>query len=287
VVTRIIIPGLRDLDAPGRVETVLLATCEAWSVPDRVLLDFTPCRAMTPAGASVIALLKLYRNSNQMKTEIDWSTMLPAVRLQLARWRILNLFQGGYLMDAGRSVPLLVQPSIAPTALVNFLQRWVMPRFNMSAALQKEIRKAFCEVLNNIFQHAESPVGGIVIGRLYPLATPRPRLHLCVADRGVGLVRRVQGASRGLENSMAAIQWALKPGNSTRRGPDPPGLGLYLLQEFVTVNEGSLFISANDTWYHQVAGAVASGHLASEFPGTLIELRLYVRDDVSYDISYD
>jgi hypothetical protein len=62
-VPNVIIPGLRDLDAPGRVETVLLAAQNAWAHPDLVTLDFAPCRALTPAGAAVIAMLKLYRNS--------------------------------------------------------------------------------------------------------------------------------------------------------------------------------------------------------------------------------
>jgi len=41
----------------------------------------------------------------------------------------------------------------------------------------------------------------------------------------------------------------LQEGNSTKQGPN--GLGLYLLQDFVRVNGGSLQILANTGHYHQ------------------------------------
>lgn len=157
-----------------------------------------------------------------------------------------------------------------------------MPR--MTTGLAKEVRRSLCEVFSNVFRHAKSPIGGVALGQLYPNMR---NFQICICDLGVGIVRRVQNAGHGLESPLHAIRWALKPGNSTWQGNEPPGLGLHLLREFVKVNGGVFRIYANSGVYSEVAGSPQEYELPIEFPGTLVELRLQSRDDVTLDLRYE
>ena len=92
VASRVSVPGLRDLDTPRRVETLLCATQESLNRGRPDTLDFADCCPLTPAGGAVIAMLKLYRDSLGLVTRIHWPTVVPMVRVQLARWRRFGLF---------------------------------------------------------------------------------------------------------------------------------------------------------------------------------------------------
>jgi anti-sigma regulatory factor (Ser/Thr protein kinase) len=184
------------------------------------------------------------------------------------------------------TIPIHHQDEHDPKKLIGYVREQIiehpdMPR--MTEELAKETRKALSEVFSNIFRHAESHIGGLALGQVYP---NKKQFQLCVCDAGLGLVNRVQGAGHGRSSPTDAIRWALEKGNSTWTGPEPPGLGLYLLREFVKVNGGVFRIYANQGWYEEDSGRPQEGTLSAPFPGTLVELRLNVRHDVRYGLEY-
>ena len=99
------------------------------------------------------------------------------------------------------------------------------------------------------------------------------------------MVQRVQSHGHARGSPVDAIQWAVERGNSTWRGDEPPGLGLYLLREFIKVNGGVFRIYANNGCYSEVNGSRSGYLLRTGLPGTLIDLRLQVRDDVTYTLT--
>lgn len=106
-----------------------------------------------------------------------------------------------------------------------------------------------------------------------------------MCDAGLGLVQRVQTRGFAKNSPAEAIEWALQRGNSTSLDPHPHGLGLYLLREFIKVNGGDFRIYANNGHYGEDSGTPSRQVLQAALPGTLIELRFMIRDDVTYALS--
>jgi anti-sigma regulatory factor (Ser/Thr protein kinase) len=154
----------------------------------------------------------------------------------------------------------------------------------MTPQLAKEVQRSLCELFANIFVHANSPCGGLAIGQFYP---KKRQIQICVCDGGIGIVRRVQDAGYGMSSPGEALAWALEEGTTTRSdasGP-PGGLGLFLLREFVKLNGGALRVVANNGYLCLEAGRPNPQSLPVEFPGTLFQVKLNIRDDVVYTIA--
>jgi hypothetical protein len=264
---------------------LLAALGSVWTFPAPLVLDFTGCRFITAAGVAVLATLKLTRETRGLVTEIDWQTAIYDVRRQLGRWQLTQLFGTENHPWTDNAIPLFHQANLEQRSLVRYIDGCTVPGQNMprmSTQLMKEVRRSFCEVFTNLFQHADSPIGGLAIGQLYPI---KKEVEICICDGGVGLAHRIQAAGYGGTSPDDAIQWALGRGNSTLRTPNHPrGLGLYLLREFVKKNGGRLRIYANNGCLSEI-GERSDGHvLPADFPGTLFELRLKIRDDVTYKL---
>jgi hypothetical protein len=166
---------------------------------------------------------------------------------------------------------MLHQPSLEPEGLDGYLTRWVVTGRNMpqmSVGLTKLIRLSLFELFTNIFDHADSSVGGLAIGQLYPV---KRQFQICVCDGGLGLVRRVQQAGFCRDSAPAAIRWALED-HSTRLGK-PAGMGLRTLRNFIHANGGCC---------EERKGQLCSREMTAQFPGTLLEMRLNVLDNATY-----
>ena len=60
---------------------------------------------------------------------------------------------------------------------------------------------------------------------------------------------------------------------------------MYLLQQFLRVNQGELRIYANQGIAEEVKGSHTYSSLPYNLNGTLIDIRIKVRDDVKYILS--
>jgi anti-sigma regulatory factor (Ser/Thr protein kinase) len=260
----------------------------SWQSERGVVLDFTQCTFLSAEGAAVLAALSLQRQSQGRRTLIDWSTVPFPVSRQLGRWRLSELFESSNHPWTDSAIPLFHQPVLDVASLIRYISTQVQTGGNMPAMspeLAKRVQHAFCELFQNIFLHADSPCGGLTIGQFYPNAK---EVQICVCDPGVGLVNRVQQAGYGLEAPEDAILWSLKEGTTTRKpGGDPGGLGLYLLQNFVKVNGGGFRMLANTGYYSLNRNTQLAQTLTSEFPGTLIQVRLLIQENVLYTIKPD
>jgi hypothetical protein len=274
---RILVPPVNLFRDTRAVNGLLKALAPAWDCSDSLVLDLVRCDFLSAEGAAILTTLKLCRERRGRTTTIDWGTVSVAVTRQLARWRVAGLFGNADSLGSATAVPLLNQPCLEPPALAEYLSRrvfagGVLPP--MTEELTKRTRQALFEVVSNIFGHAESPCGGLVIGQLYPKAK---QFQLCVCDGGIGLARRVQRSGMsGLEAS-EAIKWAIQ-GNSTRLDR-PGGLGLRWLRQFVKENGGVFRIYSNNGCLAESKDGLDGWRLTADLPGTLIEIRLNALDN--------
>jgi hypothetical protein len=273
---RILVPPVNLFRDTQAVNGLLCALAPAWDCADSVELDLRSCNFLSAEGAAVLSALKLCRERRGLPTVIDWTTTPGQVSQHLARWRVANHFGRIASAPCRTAVPLLNQPCLEPRALSDYLSRWVFSGDSlpaMSDELTKRTRNALIEVVGNIFEHAESPCGGLVIGQLYPNVK---QFQLCVCDGGVGLARRVQVPGRAHLSACHAIQWAIE-GHTTRQNR-PGGLGLRRLRRFVQANGGAFRIYANDGCLAETPAGLNGWRLSAELPGTLIEIRLNALD---------
>jgi signal transduction histidine kinase len=280
---RITLP-LLDLRSGTRGWTdFLTALSPYWLDATDVVLDLGRCGFLSADGSAVLAAFALRRQCWGGETRLDVDTVRPNLHKQLGRWRLTELFGLGNFPWTDNAIPLFHQAQLDSQGLSRYFCTHLQSGQNMpsmSASLAREIQRSLLELFQNVFLHAESPCGGWVIGQYYPIVK---HFQLCVCDSGVGIVDRVRRAGKVSGSSGDAISWALKRGTTTRSASQGPGgLGLYLLTEFVKLNGGSLRILANDAYYSAGAGVPDIQTLPIAYPGTLLQIRLIVRDDVHY-----
>ena len=260
-----------------------LSTLEPlWNDVPAVLLDLTSCDFLNAEGAAILAAFLLHRRTWGGSTDLDWDKASYDLKRQLGRWHLTEVFSRPNFPWTDNAIPLLHQEKLDALAVIEHIRTVIRAGENMPAMtpnLQKEINKALCELFVNVFEHADSPCGGLAIGQYYPI---KKQVQFCVCDVGMGLVRKVQSAGFGLNCCGDAIQWALEEGNSTKPGPN--GLGLFLLQDFVRKNGGSLRIFANTGHFYQKGAHIIAESLTVSFPGTLIQLAPLIRPGEVYTI---
>ncbi len=118
-----------------------------------------------------------------------------------------------------------------------FMKRKELPQ--MTLGLRKKFRESIFEIFSNAVIHSETKEGIFSCGQFFPM---KGKIDFCVTDLGIGIRRNVEEKAEVSFSPEEAIEWAMKEGNTTKRGPIPGGLGLKLLREFVTLNRGKIQI---------------------------------------------
>jgi len=150
----------------------------------------------------------------------------------------------------------------------------------MSEGLGKVFKKKIFEVFQNAVIHSESELGIFVCGQFFP---QKQILDLTIADAGIGIrenVRRFFDSKK--ISSVAAIRWALQEGRTTKRGPQPGGLGLKFLQDFVRLNKGRIQIASRFGFYEFDNGQESFSKMAADFQGTAVTIEINTADTASY-----
>lgn len=284
---RIVLPCVNTWSGPVEIGRFIAALSPYWHTAPEVIVDLSSCGFLSAEGAVLLATFKLQRDSEGWRTGIDWSTVPGDVYKQLGRWELTDLFGRERYPWTDNAIPLFHQARLDSRKLVEYTCTWVRPGQNMpvmTAPLTKEVQRSFCELFLNVFQHADSPCGGVAIGQLYPNVK---QVQICVCDAGTGIARRVSQAGFACQTPAEALAWSLEEGTTTRNDPTGPpgGLGLFLLREFVKINGGSLRIIANTGYLCQEAGTLNLETLSDELPGTLFQFKFLIRDDVVYTLT--
>ena len=115
--------------------------------------------------------------------------------------------------------------------------------------LRDYLQYLFLELMNNVADHAHSPVGGYAMAQYYPTDK---KIQFVVADRGVAFLKNMQLNFTDLQNEKEAILKALQKGiTSTEEKmygqPKNAGFGLYAMFEILKMTGGRFVIISNDT----------------------------------------
>lgn len=161
-----------------------------------------------------------------------------------------------------------------------FVQRPEMPK--MSKRLIKKFRESVFEIFSNSVLHSRTELGIFSCGQYFPRLN---RLDFAVADLGIGIRRNVN-ETLGLHlTAPEAIEWATSARNTTKMGSIPGGLGLKLLREFISLNNGRLQIVSDGGYWCLDSGTRMVTMLPFEFPGTVVAIEINTADKRSYVLS--
>jgi hypothetical protein len=151
------------------------------------------------------------------------------------------------------------------------LKQWLGKNWvNISTDLQGAIAGNAWEIYTNAFEHSNSPLGVFSCGQHYP---KMKELHLAIIDFGQGISNNVRSLpeNRSLDAAQA-IEWAFQTGNSTAIKTISRGIGLSVLQSFISRNRGNLKIFSNDGYVNIKDNMVRYENRTIDFQGTMINI---------------
>ena len=159
------------------------------------------------------------------------------------------------------------------------IHRGEMPA--MSEGLLKKFRESIFEIFSNAVLHSRTELGIFSCGQFFPR---RSLLDFSVVDLGIGIRRNIKD-NTGLDlASEAAIAWATKGRNTTKRGRVPGGLGLKLLGEFIDLNGGCIQIVSDAGYWRRENRVTVTEPLRHAFPGTIVTVEINTADTNSYKL---
>lgn len=141
------------------------------------------------------------------------------------------------------------------------------------------IRINLVELINNVFDHSESPIGCYISAQAYPRMD---WLILSILDFGIGIKRSLQPHYPELSSDVDAIRKALEEGVSSKKHERRPrGVGLTVIKDFLAVDQrGNLEIISYTGLYHSGGGTKT---LDVPLRGTCVNLYINARASFESD----
>jgi hypothetical protein len=224
-----------------------------------------------------LARLVEYRGG---RVSFDWHSLQDRVRVNLAQQGFLAAFGCPGGPWTGNSIPYREDHAIDKAGLMDYLKTKWLGRgwINVSPRLRDAIVGRVWEIYENAFEHSNSPIGLFSCGQHFP---NKRRLLLTVVDFGVGIPANVRSFFGDQQiRADHALAWAFQPGTTTKPNGMGRGVGLDLLRQFVTLNNGWLEVFSHDARSIMQTERSKIEARAGFFEGTIVNIGL--RCDDSY-----
>ncbi len=148
---------------------------------------------------------------------------------------------------------------------------------NMSDAVHEKISESIQEMFINAQMHSETEFI-YTCGQFFPRDN---KLNFTIADTGIGFAKRIEKDFGMAIDSCSAIKWAMIDGNTTKKGVSG-GLGLALLKEFISQNNGKIQIISGDAFYEFSHQKEVIQKLGYYFDGAVISMTFKTDDMRTY-----
>jgi len=158
----------------------------------------------------------------------------------------------------------------------DLLSKEAIPK--MSDLLKKKINESIFEIFNNAVIHGDCQYI-FTSGQYYP---KKNRLDFTIVNLGKTIKENVNEYLNKTLSGDETIKWAVTEGNTTKRGSIPGGLGLSLIREFISKNEGKIQIISADGYWEQIKNREESKNFSKVFKGTIVNLEFNTADTSNY-----
>jgi hypothetical protein len=251
---------------------------DALSSKEDIILNFEECYFLKQNAVAFLGGLARMINHQGRNLIFNWDSMRKEIRANLRYNRFISVFGQESLDDDypnRNAIPYREDSKMNAPEIVKYLQEDWLGRgwVQVSKKLKDEIVGKMFEIYSNAFEHSNSQIGIMSCGQHYPKLH---ELKLTVVDFGIGIPSSVRAHLRmsGMDTK-DALKWAFTKGNSTKsESTVARGLGLDLLKEFVSINEGSLEVYSNNGYVAINKNEETYDEIPVEFNGTLITITI-------------
>lgn len=157
------------------------------------------------------------------------------------------------------------------------LARSELPK--MSDAVKDKMAETIYEIFVNAQIHSNTDYI-YTCGQFFPKDN---KIEFTIVDMGIGFKEKVNQRFDSNLSSVQAIRWAVQDRNTTKESV-PGGIGLALLKEFVSKNNGKMQIVSDDGFYEIGRSNEQTGIFNGRFPGTIVNLQFRTDDISSYSL---
>lgn len=153
----------------------------------------------------------------------------------------------------------------------NYVTRKVIPKIRLE--LSNSIMKGFRLSLNEIFLNVKLHAGSQKVYTCGQYYHTNRKVAFTITDLGntIGYNVRKKLNNNFISDSMA-IDWATKYGHTTKEVSDQGGIGLNIIDEFLTKNKGIFQIISGNGFWENNEGNVYTYDMENFFPGTIVNI---------------
>lgn len=204
------------------------------------------CRYLGPDAAAILASLACRAAHENRQLSIHLPQEPPQLTSFCDFVGLRHLVSGGEPPDPlhpqNETLPLTQtrgSPGLWTQPLISLVKRHV----EMGEEQEEYLRIGLHEVLQNVEDHAQSPIGAMMCARYFD---GLKQVRVAIVDAGVGVLQALRRTHPQIADTKTALAKVLQGGFSSKSRDTNMGLGISNLALFVRLLEGSLVIVSGD-----------------------------------------
>lgn len=227
-----------------------------------------------------IGMIRAYQKDQELGIQTDNSYIANMI---LQEYTLNSTFSPIENINNSRMGLEKISTHLTDIMLQNFTNLEEQDRTDLKHYLQY----LFLELMNNVADHAHSPVGGYTMAQYYP---KERKIQFVVADRGVAFLKNIQLKFSDINNEKEAIFKALEKGVTATQqkmyGEEKnAGFGLYAMFEILKMTGGKFVIISNDTLVRYENKEYTTKQLKTPWKGVAVAFEFFEMN-INHDMDY-
>ncbi|AEX84745.1 Histidine kinase [Marinitoga phage MPV1] len=279
------------------VLTLINLTQQSFNNGNEILFDFSKVSFVDPFGANFLVLLIKNLENKGIKINVNILELNSDVFDYLNRMNFFDKLGIDYLEyphvkhdSNNRFLEMKEIYSIEEIPDVEKHFQKVIKDEDLARFLGYQIR----ELLDNIFSHAESSIGALLMSQKYHSSSTE-KIIFSVGDLGVGIPATLKPFFQNISMDHLLIEKSLDFGVSSKKnsgiyfGSDHRGAGLYYIKRYVQMNKWNLLVISKKGLYFIKRGkeTIKKEFKYNIIDGTLFALSINNENIFDYDILHE
>lgn len=248
------------------------------------VLDFKNVTRFEPNLCAVVGAI-LIKSNESFKSNFSIINIQSEVLSKTLENNGFHTLLNGMLMNENitSSIPFSVFDMKNEEDVENYIYKYILKTRwipKMSDGAKRKIYRSIFELYQNSVMHSGASKI-FVCGQFYHF---KGRMSLTMVEIGRTFKKNVTEFDKKFSNfnSVQCIEWAVKSGNTTKNKEEAGGLGLDLIREFLTLNNGKLQICSDDGYWEEKKNTKFAQKINDIFTGSIVNIEFNLNDQNSY-----